>query len=74
MMIDNQYYECYLNQFGFKLVKLCVLPILRELQGHPESGKFWGNYINSNLISPELKFQHITHNRIIYKTNFGPTT
>ena len=39
MMIDNQYYEWYLNRFKIKLDKSRVLPVLCALQGYPESGK-----------------------------------
>ena len=41
MVIDNQYYEWYFHRFGKKLDQSRVLPILRALQGHPESSKFW---------------------------------
>ena len=39
MMINNQCYNWYLNCFGKELDKSRVLPVLRALQGHPESGK-----------------------------------
>jgi hypothetical protein len=43
-----------------------VLPVLRALQGHPESGRFWEEQINSILSHPELGFEHTSHDRTIY--------
>jgi hypothetical protein len=42
------------------------LPVLRALQGHPESGRLWVEHINSILSHPELGFVHTTHDRTIY--------
>ena len=71
MMIDNQYYEWYLFRFGIKLDKSRVLPVLRALQGHPESGKLWERHINNILMGPELNFKHTTHDRTIYQTTYN---
>ena len=70
MMIDNQYYEWYVYRFGKKLDKSRVFPVLLALQGHPESGKLWERHINNILMSPDLKFKHTTHDRIIYQTTY----
>ena len=70
MMIDNQYYEWYFERFKIKLDKSRVLPVLRALQGHPESGKLWEQHINNILMSPELGFKHTTHDRTIYQAVF----
>ena len=70
MMIDNQYYEWYLHCFGKKLDKARVLPVLRALQGHPESGKLWEQHINNILMSPTFNYKHTTHDHTIYQTIF----
>ena len=70
MMIDNQYYKWYLDRFKIKLDKSRVLPVLRALQGHPESGKLWERHINNILMSPTLNFKHTTHDHTIYQTTF----
>ena len=70
MMIDKQCYEWYLHKFGKKLDKSRVLPVLRALQGHPESGKLWERHINNILMSPDLNFKHTTYDRTIYHTTF----
>ena len=38
MSIDEVYAEWYEHKFGKKLNRSMVLPVLRALQGHPESG------------------------------------
>ena len=70
MMIDNQYYEWYLDQFGKKLDKSRVLPILHTFWGNPESGKLWERHINNSLMSSTLNFKHTTHDYTIYQTTF----
>ena len=70
MMIDNQYYEWHFHCFRKKLDKSCVLPVLRALQEHPESGKLWEQHINNILMSQTFNFKHTTHDRTIYQTTF----
>ena len=70
-MIDNQYYEWYFYKFKKKLDRSRALPVLRALQGHPESGKLWERHINNILLGPALDFMHTTHDRTIYQTTFN---
>ena len=70
-MIDNQYYEWYFHCFGKKLDRSRVLPVLRALQGHLESGKLWERHINNILLGPNFNFKHTTHDRTIYQTIFN---
>jgi hypothetical protein len=51
-----------------------VLPVIHALQGHPESSLLWEQHINSILTSPELGFQHTTHNHTIYLAVFDDVT
>ena len=68
MMINDQYYEWYLNCFGKKLDKSRVISVLRVLQGRPKSGKLWEQHINNILMSSTLNFKHNTHDCTIYQT------
>ena len=71
MTIDNQYYDWYFHKFNKRLDRSRVLPVLRALQGHPESGKLWERHINDILLGPALNFKHTTHDRTIYQTTFN---
>ena len=64
--IDDQYYDWYESKYGTKLDRTKVLPVQKAIQGHPESGRIWANYIDSILTSPELNFTSTTHDRCIY--------
>ena len=70
MTIDNQYYDWYFHKFNKKLDRSRVLPVLRALQGHPESGKLWEHHINNILLGTALNVKHTTHDRTIYQTTF----
>ena len=48
-----------------------VLPVLKAIQGHPESGRLWEEHINKILFSPELNFTTTTHDHCIYCTIFN---
>ena len=43
-----------------------VLSALHALQGHPELGKLWEQFITSILNSHEFNFHNTTHDRSIY--------
>ena len=47
-----------------------MLPVLRCLQGHPESGKIYEPHINQILSSKELNFKATVHDRCIYQTTY----
>ena len=61
--IDDQYADWYEWRYGKKINRNKVLPVLRALQGHPESGRLWETHINKILRSPELKFKTTTHDQ-----------
>ena len=50
--IDDQYFEWHEAKYKTKLNHSSVLPVLKAIQGHPESGRTWEEYINSILFSP----------------------
>ena len=45
--IDDQYSDWYKFKFGKRIDPAQVLPVLRALQGHPESGKLWKKSIST---------------------------
>jgi hypothetical protein len=44
-----------------------VIPALRAIQGHPEAGQLWQDFILSILQSPPLNFTTTTHERNLYR-------
>ena len=70
LAIDDAYAEWHENEYAKPINRSLVLPILRALQGHPESGRLWEIHINKILRSPELNFKSTTHDRTIYTTVF----
>ena len=61
--IDEQCADWYKFKFGRRIDQARVLPIMRALQGHPESGRLWEKHINNVLFSKELNFKTTTHDR-----------
>ena len=47
--VDKQYIDWYLESFGVLLDKNMVLPVLKALQGHHESGALWLNQLKRFL-------------------------
>ena len=68
--IDDQYADWYKYKHGHDIDRRKVLPVLRALQGHPESGRLWESHINKILQGPKLKFKSTTHDRTIYTTQY----
>ncbi|KAG7358173.1 reverse transcriptase RNA-dependent DNA polymerase [Nitzschia inconspicua] len=66
--IDDAYADWYFARLGTHLDRRLVLPVLRALQGHPESGRLWEEHINSILSCDELQFRHTTLDHTIYST------
>ena len=70
MRIDNQYSEWWSQRYNTDINRSHVLPVLRCLQGHPESGKIYERHINQILSSKELNFKATVHDRCIYQTTY----
>ena len=68
--IDNQYSEWWSQRHKTNINRSHVLPVLRCLQGHPESGKIYERHINQILGSKELNFRATVHDRCIYQTTY----
>jgi hypothetical protein len=63
--------EWYLERFGVQLDRNMVLPVLYALQGHPESGNLWEDYINKILPLSELHFQSTMDDRTIVRSTLA---
>ena len=71
MTIDAAYAEWYKKKFGVDVDRQMVLPILRALQGSPESGQLWEEHCNQILMSDPLNFKTTTHDKTIYHTIYN---
>ena len=56
MTIDDAYVEWYQEKHGHPIDRRKVLPILRALQGSPESGRLWEEHCNRTLTREPLNF------------------
>lgn len=66
---DEAYRSWYQKRFNAVLDPLThVIPALRAIQGHPEAGRLWQDFILSILQSPPLNFTtSTTHERNLYR-------
>jgi len=71
--IDDAYADWYEHRFKKKLDRSLVLPVLRALQGHPESGTLWEKHITAILRSPQFGFKSGAHDRSMYSATFEGT-
>ena len=67
VMIDDAYQSWY-NKHRGKCPdpKLYVIPLLRNLQGHPEAGVCFETLVN-DILCNKMGFRHTTHERNLYK-------
>ena len=66
MEVDDQFYEWWVYHLKRPPIpKGYVIPILRNLQGHPEAPRLWHKHINNILIN-DLGFDHTTHEPRLY--------
>jgi hypothetical protein len=65
---DEAYCSWYLKRTGRTIdPRTHVIPALRAIQGHPEAGRLWQDFILSILQSPPLSFTTTTHERNLYR-------
>jgi hypothetical protein len=65
---DEAYCSWYKKRFGKDIdPKRYVIPALRAIQGHPEAGRLWQDFILQILQSPPLNFTTTTHERNLYR-------
>ena len=74
MRIDDAYAEWYEKKHGKPVDRRKVLPILRALQGSPESGRLWEAHCNKTIMSEPLNFKTTTHDKTIYYTEYKGET
>jgi hypothetical protein len=66
MHVDDQLCEWWTTHLGRKPIpKGHVIPILKNLQGHPEAPRLWHKHINNILINC-LNLDHTTHKPCLY--------
>jgi hypothetical protein len=66
MEVNNQFLDWWVNCLGNDPIpKGWVIPILRNLQGHPKALQLWHKHINSILVD-DLGFDHTTHEPCLY--------
>ena len=68
LTIDDAYAEWYEEKYGEHLDRNMVLPVLKALQGHPESGRLWEKHITAILM--DLGFWNTTHDKTIYRNDY----
>lgn len=66
MEVDEQFLDWWVNSLGNDPIPIgWVIPILRNLQGHPEAPRLWHKHINGILVN-DLGFDHTTHEPCLY--------
>jgi hypothetical protein len=66
MHVDNQFREWWTDHLGNPPIPAgYVLPVLKNLQGHPEAPRLWHKHIHRILIE-EMEFQCTTHETCLY--------
>jgi hypothetical protein len=66
MEVDAQFLDRWVNCLSNNPIPMgWVIPILRNLQGHPEAPRLWHKHINNILVN-DLGFNHMTHEPCLY--------
>ena len=68
--INDQFDYWYRQKIGNIIDRDRVLPLLRDLQSHPESGRLWESLINQIL--NKTGFNNTTNDRTIYISIYKP--
>jgi hypothetical protein len=71
MAVDEAYVSWYLKRHGIDInPSLYAIPVTGAIQGHPEAGRLWQDFIVSFLTDPTLKFTTTCHERNLYCGTF----
>jgi hypothetical protein len=66
MVVDDQFRDWWENCLGKEPIpRGWVIPILKNLQGHPEAPRLWHKHIDGILLT-KMDFQHTTHEPCLY--------
>ena len=66
MEVDAPFLDWWVNYLGQEPIPLgWVIPIHKNLQGHPEAPRLWHKHIN-NILIDKLGFDHCTHESCLY--------
>ena len=68
MTMDDAHAKWHKETFNADVDGRMALPILRALQGGPESGRPWEEHCNQTLMSEPLDFQTTTHDKTVCHT------
>jgi hypothetical protein len=63
--VDDVHVDWYRSRHGKEIDRSMVLPVFKVLQGHPEAGALWEQYINKSL--DDLDTVYTSHERSIYQ-------
>jgi hypothetical protein len=71
MAVNEAYVSWYLKRHGIDIdPSLYAIPVTGAIQGHPEAGQLWQDFIVSFLTGPTLKFTTTAHERNLYCGTF----
>jgi hypothetical protein len=71
MAVNEAYVSWYLKRHGIDIdPSLYAIPVTGAIQGHPEAGRLWQDFIVSFLTGPKLKFTTTGHERNLYCGTF----
>jgi hypothetical protein len=66
MEVDAQFLDWWVNCLGNEPIPHgWVIPILKNIQGHPEAPRLWHKHIN-RILTQELHYKHTTHEPCLY--------
>jgi hypothetical protein len=68
MAIDDAYRSWFRKMFGHDIDPTkYAIPVTGAIQGHPEAGRLWQDFIVSFLLGPPLQFTTTAHERNLYR-------
>jgi hypothetical protein len=72
MAADAAYISWFLKRYGWLIdPHKYAIPVTGAIQGHPEAGRLWQDFIVSFLLGPKLRFTTTGHERNLYRGIFN---
>ena len=65
MKVDAQFRDWWESQGRPPIPEGYVIPVMKNLQGHPLGPRLWGKHINKILVE-DLGYEHTTHEPCLY--------
>ena len=67
MKIDEAFQDWWVNHKGREpLDTKWVIPVLKNLQGHPEAPRLWNRYVHHTILEDKMGFKSCTHEPNLY--------